>query len=356
MLEARNVEIHRARGFALRIPAFALREGEVLALIGPNGSGKSTLLRALALLEAPSRGELLFRGERVDFRASSVLRLRRRMCVVFQEPLLCDTTVAGNVELGLRLRRMTPRDGRIGRWLERLGIAHLATRRAASLSGGEAQRTSLARAFVLDPEVVFLDEPFGALDPPTRDALFSDLRRILTETGTTTMLVTHDRNEALALGDRVAVMIGGEIRQLDTPDQVFASPADEDVARLVGVETILPGAVSSAADGLIVVDVGGIRIEAAGDFDPGDRVLACIRPEDVALARPGEASSSVRNRLDGRVTGVAPMGYAYRVRVDCGVPIVALITKPSFRELELNVGTPVIASFKATAVHLLPRR
>jgi tungstate transport system ATP-binding protein len=355
VLEARGIEVRRASGFALRVPALAVREGEVLAVIGPNGSGKSTLLRVLALLEAPGRGEILFRGRPVHPGSTESLRVRRRMGVVFQEPLLSDTTVAGNVALGLRLRGVRSRATRVEEWLDRLGIRALASRQAVTLSGGEAQRTSLARAFVLDPEVLFLDEPLAALDPPTRDALLADLRRILGETRATAVLVTHDRNEALALGDRVAVLMDGQIRQLDTPDQVFGFPVDEDVARLVGVETILAGTVLHAAEGLSVVEAGGVRIEAAGEFAPGAPVLACIRPEDVVLSRADQASSA-RNRLAGRVVAVDPLGFSVRIRVDCGIPLVALVTRHSLRELELEVGTRVNAAFKATAVHLLARR
>ncbi|MBI3325357.1 MAG: ABC transporter ATP-binding protein, partial [Nitrospinae bacterium] len=221
----------------LDIPALAVSAGEVLALIGPNGAGKSTLLRVLGLLQRPSDGEVRFNGARIDFRRST-LAWRRRMITIFQEPLLCNTTVFRNVALGLRLRGV-PRQTilpRVEAWLHRLGILQHRRRQANTLSGGEAQRVNLARAFVLEPDAFLLDEPFAALDPPTRRALLQDLHQLLRETGVTTIFVTHDLTEVMSLADRVAVILGGRVVQLDTPEHVLTAPATEEVAAFVGLE------------------------------------------------------------------------------------------------------------------------
>ena len=161
--------------------------------------------------------------------------------MVFQEPLLLDTTVADNVATGLRLRGVprAEREARVAAWLERLGIAHLARRPARALSGGEGQRTSLARALVLEPELLVLDEPFAALDSPTREALAVDLVPLLRERRTTTVLVTHDRDEAFGIGDRVAVIMAGRIDQLDTPEAILRRPASEEIARFVRPRRLL---------------------------------------------------------------------------------------------------------------------
>src|SRR5262249_61016304 len=180
------------------------------------------------------------------------------MAMVFQHPLLADMTVAQNVRLGLAFRGVVDESGtRIARWLERLGIAPLADRRARSLSGGQAQRVALARALVLEPEVLLLDEPFAGLDAPTRAELLPDLGLILRQDHITTVLVTHDRGEAQALGDRVAVLMAGRIAQFDEATRVFHAPASEPVARFIGVETLLTGRVIACEAGVTGLGVAG---------------------------------------------------------------------------------------------------
>jgi tungstate transport system ATP-binding protein len=230
-LRVSNLVVRRGGRVVLELEALELRRGEILALVGPNGAGKSTLVTALALLERPAAGTITLDGTPVDWRRG-LLPARRRLAIVFQEPLLFDTTVAENVASGLKLRGVPKgqRTPRVERWLSRLGIAHLAGRQARTLSGGEAQRTSLARALVLEPELLLLDEPFAALDAPTREALADDLLPLLRETATTTVLVTHDRDEALDMGDRLGVILDGRLVQVDRPARVVATPANEAVA------------------------------------------------------------------------------------------------------------------------------
>lgn len=360
MLEVVDLEVTRGGARVLTVPRLAIRQGEILAIIGPNGAGKSTLLLALALLLKPTRGKVHIAGEEAT--PGNTLRLRRRMAVVFQEPLLLDTSVAQNVATGLKLRGLgrAECEARVAAWLERFGIASLAHRRARSLSGGEAQRTSLARAFAMEPEVLFLDEPFSALDAPTRAAVTADLLAVLRATRTTAVLVTHDRDEALALGDKVGVIIGGELRQLGTPAEVFGAPVDTDVAGFVGVETIAPGEILARENGLAQVRVGHRLAEVASDLDPGTRVFLCLRPEDVALhvlSRAGQevARSSARNLLPGRVLSVTPWRGQLRVAVDCGFQLAASLTHRSVAEMGIAEGVSVVASFKATSAHLIPR-
>lgn len=357
-LRAQGLIVRLGGRTVLDIPDLEVRRGEVLALMGPNGSGKSTLILTLALLLRPAAGRLFLAGEPVDGRADPV-RLRRRLAVVFQEPLLLDTTVRENVAVGLRLRRMA-RDEierRVTRWLARFGLMPLAARAARTLSGGEAQRVSLARAFALEPEILFLDEPFAALDAPTRAELIESLRAVLAETGTTAVLVTHDRNEALALGDRVGVLMGGRLLQLDRPEAVFSAPADERVAAFVGMETVLPAVIEAQQGGIATVRVNGLTLEAVSALPAGRAVLFCLRPEDVTLlADRGETpASSARNRLKGEVRQVGTWGAQVRVVVECGFPLVALVTRRSAVELGLEPGAKVIASFKASVVHLIPK-
>ena len=214
---------------------------------------------------------------------------------------------------------------------------------------------ALARALVLEPDVLLLDEPFSGLDAPTRAALLTDLGAILRTDRTTTVLVTHERGEALALADRVAVLIDGRLRQLDETARVFYAPAAEDVARFVGVETLVTGRVVASDGGVTSVDAGGPVVEVAATARPGAVVRLAIRPEDVTLEPAGEAprATSARNALDGLVVRVTPSTQAMHVTVDVGFPLVAAVTARSVRELGLAPGARVCALFKASAAHLI---
>ena len=339
----------------LAVDALEARPGEVLAIIGPNGSGKSTLLRVMGWLERPPAGQVCWRGRVVE--SSNALDIRRRIAIVFQQPLLAAMSVADNVGLGLRFRGVPARErrSRIAHWLERFGVAGLAGRRATTLSGGEAQRVALARALVLEPELLLLDEPFSGLDAPARALLIPELAAVLRDDRVSTVLVTHDRGEAQALGDRVAVLIGGRLRQVDETAVVFRAPVSEDVARFVGVETIVAGHVTAAGAGTVTVEVAGRLLEIAASAAPGERVRVAIRPEDVTLTLPHErpVASSARNHLRGRVVQVRASIPHVHVVVDCGFPLVAAVTPRSIDELGLAAGADVTAVFKATAAHLL---
>ncbi len=353
-LALRDVVVRRGARTVLDVPLLDVPAGEALAVVGPNGAGKTTLLLQLALLERPQTGGVLFDGERTRARE---LALRRRMAVVFQEPLLLDRSAIANVETGLALRGVGRRERRerAMRWLARFSVDALASRSSRTLSGGEAQRVSLARAFALQPEVLLLDEPFSALDQPTRATLIDDLAGVLAETRLTAVLVTHEHGEAARLGDRVAVLMRGRIRQIGSPPDVFGAPADEEVAAFVGIETMVRAPVVERAEGLVVLRAGPHLIEAVGGGTFAE-ALVCLRPEDVSLAAAGERiAGSARNKLAGRVRRIVPTGADARVEIDCGFPLVARVTRRSLEDLELDAGSEVVASFKATAVHLIPK-
>ena len=353
VLELADVRVVHGGRAVLDVPALAVRAQEVLAVIGPNGAGKSTLLRVLGLLQTPTAGAVRVHGRPVD--PASALGTRRRMASVFQEPLLADATVRDNVAMGLAFRR-TPRadaDRRVAAWLERFGIAGLAGRQARTLSGGEAQRTALARALVLEPEVLLLDEPFSALDQPTRESLIADLAPILRHAHVATVLVTHDRGEALALADRVAVLFGGCLAQVGLTAEVFRAPVTEEVARFVGVETILDGWVVANERAVAVLDCGGHAVEVAAPARLGERVRVCLRPEDVTLTLAPAPPARARNCLAGRVARMTPSGAHLRLAIDCGVVVEALVTHRSAEQMGLGPGVAVTVLFEATALHLL---
>ena len=359
ILHARNLRVTRAGVTILDLPELMVREGEVLSLIGPNGAGKTTLLQSVCHLHKRFEGEVLFRGKVIG-KDYAVSDYRRRVAMVFQEPLLFDTTVFKNVASGLKFRGVDKKDieRRVSENLERFGIVHLRDRSARTLSGGEAQRTSLARAFATRPEILFLDEPFASLDPPTREGLTHDLEKILLESQTTTISATHDRNEALRLSDRIAFMRNGKIEQLGTPSELVNNPVDEFVASFVGVETVLTGNVVGRGEGgTWVVSVSGKNIEVTEPLGEGETVVLHISPENVILSDNFVGKkTSIRNYFTARITCIMPLGPFIKVFLDCGFPLVAYITNESRDALALSEEKEVIASFKATAVQVIARK
>lgn len=276
-----------ARYPALNDVSLDVRPGELLALLGPSGSGKTTLLRLIAGLDFPEAGAIRFDGDDVTFAAAA----QRGVGFVFQQyALFRHMTVAQNISFGLdvrkRLLRPTPavRKARVEELLKLVELDGLGGRRPAQLSGGQRQRVALARALAVEPRVLLLDEPFGALDATVRKSLRRELRRIHAATGVTTLFVTHDQDEALELADRVAVLNKGRIEQVGTPSEVYVAPASAFVAGFVGEANRFEGEV---ADGLF--RSGSIRLPAAGIEG---RAVAFVRPHTVRLApEPGAAGS-----------------------------------------------------------------
>ena len=354
LMEARNLKVSRGGVEVLSVPDFELHRHESVALIGPNGAGKSTLLLALATLLQPSAGEIRFHGSPVAASGKDT-SFRRRIAMVFQEPLLFDTTVFDNVAAGLKIRGVPSGEirQRVGECLDRFHISNLADRSARRLSGGEAQRASLARAFATRPEVVLLDEPFVALDPPTRRLLMDDLAQVLRETGSSAVITTHDQMEALRLADRMMVMQGGRIVQSGTTAEVTANPVNAFAASFVGMENVFAGTIISAEGGMLMLDLAGQQLEIVGSGSPGERVVVCAHPEHVVVTINDPVHrTSARNVFPGTVTRIVPLGPVSKVYLDCGLPLVASVTGHSLAELRLLPGSPVFASFKATSVHL----
>ncbi len=356
ILEAQNLSVVYGSRKVLDVPSLQIAENKVTAIIGPNGSGKTTLSLCLALLLKPTTGQIRYRGKIVS-NGASMMEMRRHFAVVFQEPLLLNQSVWDNVTLGLHLRKFNKAEikDRAEHWLSRFGISAFAKQSARTLSGGEAQRASLARAFVLQPEILFLDEPFAALDVPTRQTLFGDMINILQETKCTTIMVTHDRNEAQTLAHRIVMLLDGKIVQDGSPREIFSAPATEEIAKFVGMENILEGTVRANKDCLADIDVQGQTVEGVSACQVGGTVNVFIRPEDITLSRE-KAVSSARNVFPGRITSMIPAGPLVRVSLDCGFPMIALITRMSADGMGLQIGQTVYASFKAAAIHVMARK
>ena len=357
VLEARGLQVVRGGRTLAAADDLRLQAGSVHVLLGANGAGKSTLLKALNGLEVGT-GELVFQGGAVATTADR-LALRRRTAAVFQRAYLLNTSVRGNVESGLRLRRL-PRAAareRAAAALELLGIAHLSDRKPGHLSGGEAQRVSIARALAVDPAVLFLDEPLASLDPPTRRSLTADLLRIFGESAMAVVWVTHDRDEALAVGDTVSFLEEGRIVQSGAALDVFAHPVSTSFADFLGLDTYLQGVVVGQNDGPLLLDLGDGVVLACGEAPDGPAV-ACLPPEDVVLfsAPPAAHSASLRNVLPGKVIAARAAGRLLHVTVVAGgLEVAALVTRAAYDDLGLAIGGSVYAAFKAAAVHPIPR-
>lgn len=336
----------------LDIDNFFLEQGETVVLIGPNGAGKSTLLQILMLLQRPTTGELYYQGEKVHWKDS--LKYRRRMAMVFQEALLLETTVYHNVASGLAIRGY-PREQireRVQKWLVRLGIEHLAQRPARNLSGGESQRVSLARALALEPEVLFLDEPFAALDEPTRTTLISELADILRDTHVSCVIVTHNYTEIPVLADRVIAMEKGRIVQAAPPWDILARPASLTVASLVGVKNMIRGRIVQSNNGKVLVRAGDHNIVVFGSPPHNsENIYILFRPEDVQIV--SEQSPDEVNHIGGRIKKLLPYGNQFSAVVDCGIPLISAVSHELAMRKELAVGKDVRLTIRPDKVHLL---
>ncbi len=331
----------------------------VTVLFGPSGAGKTTVLRALAGLDRPDGGRIAF-GEEVWFDASTGRHLppqARGAGLLFQDfALFPHLSVRANVGYGLHRQGAAERRARVEELAGRYGLGALLDRRPSQLSGGQRQRVALARALAPRPRLLLLDEPLSALDAPSREALRGELREQLERAGVPALVVTHDRTEALALGDRILVLVSGTIRQAGPVHEVFSAPADVEVARVVGTENVLPARLVRREEGLVAVRAGEAELLA---IDPGgveDEVYACIRAEEVVLEPDDGHASSARNRLRGAVLARREEGPLVRISVECGVRLVALVTRASAERLGLVPGARVAAAVKAPSVRVVPRR
>src|SRR5690349_5038069 len=289
--------------------SLTLAPGELVALLGPSGCGKTTALRLLAGLEAADEGKVIIAGEDVtDLPAN-----KRNIGMVFQAYSLFPHMVAWeNVAFGLQMRGVgtAERKQRALEVLELVGLGRFANRYANQMSGGQQQRVALARALAIQPQVLLLDEPLSALDAKVRSRLRDEIRRVQLEVGITTLFVTHDQEEALAIADRVGVMQAGKLEQLGPPTTIYARPATPFVAEFVGLTNRLAGVVSGGS-----VEVRGTRLPLVQADAPDGPAVALVRPEAVTLTGDGEAASGP---LVGTVIATAFLGATSRVTVDLG--------------------------------------
>ncbi|MSP78280.1 MAG: molybdenum ABC transporter ATP-binding protein [Dehalococcoidia bacterium] len=329
--------------------------GSVLVLFGPSGSGKTTMLRSIAGLVPPQQGHVEVGGRVLcDTSAGAwVPPHERRIGYLPQEySLFPHLDVAANVGYGLSTLPKAAQEVRVRELLHTFQIEDLKAHPTHTLSGGQRQRVALARALAPRPDVLLLDEPFSALDLELRRAARTEIRRILKATSIPVVLVTHDREEALALGDAVLVMDQGKRIAQGEPLQVLGHPAQARVARLVGVENLLRMRVAQAdtRTGVMLCEQGSVRLEVPlVDARVGEDITIGIRADDIILASSDPSGLSARNRLPGKVAEVAPRGAGYDVLLDCGVPLRCHVTQRAVEELGIRPGASLWAVVKASS-------
>jgi putative spermidine/putrescine transport system ATP-binding protein len=325
-----------------------LGEGEFLSLLGPSGCGKTTALRLVAGFDRPDAGRIVVEGRDV----TGVAPAKRDMGMVFQAySLFPNMTAAQNVEFGLKIRgkRREDRRKRVHDLLELVGLGHAVDRYPHQLSGGMQQRVALARALAIEPRVLLLDEPLSALDAKVRVQLREEIRRIQLEFGITTLYVTHDQEEALAISDHVAVMYGGVIEQMGAPAEMYTAPATPFVAEFIGTMNRLEARVVDGASGH--VDYGGSRlqIDAARGRTDGERVMILIRPEALELEASTNGDAPGANVLTGEVIAQTFLGPVTRLKVSGGL----IADMSTARAAALPVGARVSARVPAEGAKLL---
>lgn len=370
MIRLQDVEV-RAGSFRLLIEDLVVPEGEYLAVLGPTGAGKTVLLEAIAGLRRPSAGTIRFGGREVTQDPPE----RRQVGFVYQDyALFPHLDVAGNIAFGLGPRPDLPRVRELASLLK---IAELLPRRTQGLSGGEQQRVAIARALAVEPRVLLLDEPLSALDGQTRLDLRGELKNLHRRLGTTVVHVTHDLDEAIALGDRLMVLMDGEVRQLGDPLQVLRHPADGRVARLLGAvnvfgcDSVEVIGVSDTGGGLKlgVTLKEGPRIWALSDSNSprpasphqGVAMAAVVRPEDITLCTAGSTpddegpvAGAPENRLQGVVRDITCHSVYASVEVEVPPVFVVRLLRPQLDGPGLEVGARVTLRFPASAVHVCP--
>ena len=357
LIELRDIWQTREGRDILKDINIRIDRGEVLAMIGPTGAGKTTLLRIVDLLDSASRGQVLYEGADIAASEKARLEVRRRMAFVLQKPVVFNNTVYENITCGLKWRGMKKQQIRekVNTILEATQLTEYANRNARTLSGGEMQRVAIARAVATEPEVLLLDEPSANLDPISAAKIEDILTGIIKHNAITVIMATHDMAQGQRLADRIAVLFNGEIVQVGRSNDIFFNPTNREVAEFVGMENIIDGIVVSNEGEMTTIDVNGTLIEAVTDYSPGEEVSVCIRPEDVTVAL-ARLSSSARNSLAGAITWTVSSGPLCRVEIDCGFPLVALVTRRSAEEMGLEKGTQVFGTFKAVSIHVIRHR
>jgi molybdate/tungstate transport system ATP-binding protein len=334
--------------FKLTNITLEVEAGEYFVILGPSGSGKTMLLELIAGIWYPDTGKIYFNDKEVTLLPPE----QRGVGFVYQNYMLFPhKNVFENIAFGLSIRKRDKEEikNEVSGMMNLFGISHLADRMPRTLSGGEQQRTALARALIIYPKLLLMDEPLSALDRITREELIVEMKGINKKFNTTIIHVTHNFDEALSLADRIAILRHGEISQVGDSTEIFRHPKDKFVADFVGVENIIAGTASKAGGKLTVIETGNISIYSSEQKE--GNVHVTVRPEDITLAME-KVKTSARNVFQGQVKEIIDQGALIKLTIDVGEPLVVFLTRQSFLDMELNIGKTVWTYFKATAVHM----
>jgi len=347
MIQIKNLHVD-LKDFQLQDINLSVSEGEYFIVLGPTGAGKTVLLESIAGLYPIKSGKIWLRGKEV----TQLEPEKRGISIVYQDHVLFPhLSVKDNIVFGLKLRKQTKPEAEAALdWVARLlGISHLLNRKPDTLSGGEQQKVALARALSIKPEVLLLDEPLSALDPETREGVQKELRQLHNHLKVTTIHVTHDFEEAIALGDHIAVLGEGCIKQIGTPEQIFRQPNSEFIAHFAMARNIFTGEVIDKGNGNTMFCTEDIELAVVTDLR--GKLHASVRPEDILISTE-PLHSSARNSFGGTITYIADRGSTLYLTVNLPPDFVCLITRRSFEEMGLAEGKKIYITFKATAIHI----
>jgi molybdopterin-binding protein len=347
MIAIKNLKVDLG-DFLLQNINLEINSGEYFIILGPTGAGKTVLLEAIAGLYPVLEGEVWIEGREI----ARLSPEKRRIGIVYQDySLFPHLSVEENIAFGLKSRKCPKASikEKVNDIAEIVGVMHLLERKPQTLSGGEQQKVALARALVTEPEVLLLDEPLSALDPETKEMMQQELREVHRRTKVTIIHVTHDFEEAIALGHRVAVLNNGCIAQIGAPEEILRQPNSEFIAHFALSRNIFTGEAEEGEDGHACIDVGGIKLRGVTDLRR--EVRLSLRPEDIIISKE-PLHSTARNCFEGVVSDIAHRGAVVYVTVNVPPNFICLITRQSFEELELKKGVRIWITFKASAVHV----
>lgn len=340
------------KDFQLRNVNLSINDNEYFVILGPSGSGKTLLLECIAGFHSLKNGEILIKGKHV----TKLPPEKRNVGFVYEEySLFPHMNVEENIGFPLQFKDLsqTKKREQIAEFMRLLEIEHLRGRNVRTLSSGERQRVSMARALIMEPDVLLLDEPLSALDAPRRREFIKILKRLHDELTTTTLHVTHDQRTAASLANRIGIIRDGQILEVGTKEEVFSRPNNLFTANFLGFENMFEGK-ATIRQGLASVKVQNIKILSANALS--GEVYVSIRPEDIIVSND-KFRSSAKNSFSSTIQAIIDQGSTVKLEVKVGEDLTfsVLITKRSLNDLNLQKGKNVFISFKATAVHLFPK-